>query len=150
MTAMAISVASPLVALADEGVEKGYTYTYDYWGEVQYSPDAYSVVGVYTAGQLGIEGGFKNPDGLFIKDRFVFVCDTGNNRIIQWERTDNDDFRHVRTINEIKGDVNIKNLLYVIWIILSGAELLVMMVRKILKLDRKLLSASYMQNSRII
>jgi hypothetical protein len=110
MTAMAITVASPLTALADEGVEKGYTYTYDYWGEVQYSPDAYSVVGVYTAGVLGIEGGFKNPDGLFIKDRFVFVCDTGNNRIIQWERTDNDEFRHVRTINEIKGDVNIKNL----------------------------------------
>ncbi len=110
MTAMAVTVASPLVAYADEGVEKGYTYTYDYWGEVQYSPDAYSVVGVYTSVDLGMDTGFKTPDGLYTKDNYVFICDTGNNRVIQWERLDSDEFKLVRIIDEIKGDVEIKTL----------------------------------------
>ena len=32
-----ILVSMPIQAQA---AEKGYTYTYDYWGDVQYSPDA--------------------------------------------------------------------------------------------------------------
>ena len=27
---------------AEDGLEKGYTYNYDYWEEIQYSPDANS------------------------------------------------------------------------------------------------------------
>lgn len=29
--------------------EKGYTYNYDWWTDVQYSPDLYEVTGVFTA-----------------------------------------------------------------------------------------------------
>ena len=33
-------------ALADDGFHTSYTYTYDYWEEVQESPDAYKVANV--------------------------------------------------------------------------------------------------------
>ena len=42
---------------ATVSAETGYTYNYDYWGDVQYSPDAYRVVGVYTAVEMGLEMG---------------------------------------------------------------------------------------------
>ncbi len=110
MTAVAVTLAAPLTAYADEGVEKGYTYTYDYWAEIQYSPDAYSVIGVYTAGQLGLDTGFKKPDGIYVKNRNVFVCDTGNNRVVEWERIDDDDFKLLRIIDKISGDIEVKEL----------------------------------------
>ena len=42
LCAVTILVMTPVAVLASEG----YTYNYDWWGDVQYSPDAYSVVGV--------------------------------------------------------------------------------------------------------
>ncbi len=110
MTAMIAVVASPLVVYAEDAVQKGYTYTYDYWGEIQYSPDAYSKVGVYTAGVLGLDGGFKRPDGLYINGKDVYICDTGNNRIVHFERLDDDEFKLIEIISEIKGDVEVKTL----------------------------------------
>ncbi len=108
--AIALAVCTGLTAVvpafADDGVETGYTYTYDFWDEVRYSPDAYEVVGVYTAGDLGLDTGFKNPDGLFVFENYVFVCDTGNSRILQWERTAEDKFTFVREIKEVKGIEN--------------------------------------------
>lgn len=49
---------SPLSVLADE---KSYTYNYDYWGDVQDSPDAYTVAGVYTAEAFGLDLNLRNP-----------------------------------------------------------------------------------------
>ena len=39
LCAVTILVMTPVAVLASEG----YTYNYDWWGDVQYSPDAYSV-----------------------------------------------------------------------------------------------------------
>lgn len=100
-----ILVGSSLVAHA----EGSYTYCYDYWGEVQASPDAYDVVGVYTFLDLGLDKQFNNPSGLTVKGDEVFICDTGNNRILQYKRTAADKLELVRTIDEVKGSVEVKN-----------------------------------------
>jgi hypothetical protein len=56
-----IKPASPKTASADEG----YTYNYDWWGRA-ISPDAYEVVGVFTAKDLGLDLDFNSPSGLYI------------------------------------------------------------------------------------
>lgn len=83
--------------------EEGYTYNYDYWGDVQYSPDAYTVQGVYTAVDMGLEGRFLNPQGLNVIGDMIYICDTGNNRIIELERTDKDTIELVRVIDSFQG-----------------------------------------------
>lgn len=88
---------------AEDGLEKGYTYNYDYWKEIQYSPDAYSTVGVYTAAELGLEKNLSSPQGMYVQGKEVYICDTGNNRILQLNRTSNEKFELVRIIDEIKG-----------------------------------------------
>jgi tetratricopeptide (TPR) repeat protein len=58
-----------------------YTYNYDFWEEQVSSPDAY-YVGAYILGtSLGI-GSFRDPQGLFVRDNRVYICDSGNNRIV--------------------------------------------------------------------
>lgn len=87
--------------------ETGYTYNYDWWGDVQYSPDAYEVAGVYTAVELGLDQKLNNPQGLFVKDQMMYICDTGNNRILEFERTGTS-FELKRTIEEFTGNVEVK------------------------------------------
>lgn len=87
--------------------ETGYTYNYDWWGDVQYSPDAYEVAGVYTAVELGLDKKLNNPQGLFVKDQMMYICDTGNNRILEFERTGTS-FELKRTIEEFTGNVEVK------------------------------------------
>lgn len=88
---------------AEDGLENGYTYNYDYWEEIQYSPDAYSTVGVYTAAELGLDKNLNSPQGMCVQGKEVYICDTGNNRILQLNRTSNEKFELVRIIDEIKG-----------------------------------------------
>jgi DNA-binding beta-propeller fold protein YncE len=58
-----------------------YTYNYDFWDEQVSSPDAYRV-GAYILGSaLGI-GSFRDPQGLFIRGDRIYICDSGNNRIV--------------------------------------------------------------------
>lgn len=96
-----LTMAQPRTASASEG----YTYNYDWWGDVQYSPDAYEVVGVYTASDLGLDTEFNSPSGLFIYGNRIYVCDTGNNRIVELERTSIDSFSLVRVIDSFYGEV---------------------------------------------
>lgn len=58
-----------------------YTYTYDFWDIEQSSPDAYNPIGEWLGKDLGIDN-FKDPQGLFIRDNRLFICDSGNNRIV--------------------------------------------------------------------
>ena len=81
--AVLVTSLSPIVAKAD----KGYTYNYDWWEDVQYSPDMYEVVGVVTAPDMGVEGKLSQPQGMFVKGNSIYICDSGNNRIIEIERT---------------------------------------------------------------
>lgn len=85
-------------ALADTG----YTYNYDYWEEVQYSPDAYAVKATLTNKELGIEKKLSNALSLYVRDNIIYVCDTGNNRIIQI-RYENDTYSVDRIIDSITG-----------------------------------------------
>jgi hypothetical protein len=81
------------VALADDGFSTSYTYTYDYWDDVQESPDAYRVVEMIDSTTLGLDslGGkrLNRPQSLFVQGDDLYVCDTGNNRILQLRREGN-------------------------------------------------------------
>lgn len=95
---------------ADDGLKKGYTYNYDYWSDVLYSPDAYSTVGVYTSVELGLEQGFNNATGMYVRGDTLYICDTGNNRIVELQKVSKDTFELVRIIHTIKGEVAVKTL----------------------------------------
>lgn len=106
-----VVLAMPSMAVsASTTVERSYTYNYDFWGDVQDSPDAYSVVMVYTAGDLGLEKNFNNPQSMFVQGDMVYICDTGNNRIVQLRRVDTVEFEVIRIFDSIKGNVENKEL----------------------------------------
>lgn len=58
-----------------------YTYNYDVWGEAVPSPDAYRVSAYLLGKSFGI-GSFRDPQGLFVLGNQLYVCDSGNNRIV--------------------------------------------------------------------
>ncbi|MCQ2598245.1 MAG: hypothetical protein MJ181_10425 [Treponema sp.] len=66
---------------------KGDSYIYDYWGEVEKSPDMYRVSSVMYASDLGLDVSLKNPSGLFCYKNLVYILDSDNNRIIELEYT---------------------------------------------------------------
>lgn len=110
MLCMGVVLGASECLLADDGSERGYTYNYDYWGDIQYSPDAYETVGVYTSVELGLDKSFNSAEGMYVKDNRVYICDTGNNRIIELEWTKENTFKVIRTYDEIKGSTNQKSL----------------------------------------
>lgn len=97
---MSFTMALPVSA------EEGYTYSYDWWGDIQYSPDAYEVVGVYTAVELGLEEALLNPQGLFVCGDMIYICDTGNNRIIEIKRESTAKLTVTRVIESFEGAEN--------------------------------------------
>ncbi|MDR2717214.1 MAG: hypothetical protein LBB89_04000 [Treponema sp.] len=76
-----------------------YTYNYDFWFEQVSSPDAYYVNAYILGTSLGI-GSFRDPQGLFVCDNRVYICDSGNSRIIllAWE---NGEHRLVSVVNSV-------------------------------------------------
>ena len=104
-----VFMTSSLSVMASD-TDNSYTYNYDYWGDVQDSPDAYTVTNVYTASSFGLDLNFRSPQGMFVKDNMIYICDTGNNRIVQIERTGTEQFEVVRIFDTIKGDTDVKNL----------------------------------------
>ena len=103
MASVVIALSSSMVAAAEEG----YTYNYDFWGDVQYGPDAYTPVGVYTSVELGLDKKLTLAESLFVYENMLYICDTGNNRIIELERTAHDKFEVRRYIDSFKGDVEV-------------------------------------------
>jgi tetratricopeptide (TPR) repeat protein len=61
-----------------------YTYNYDFWAEQVASPDPYRVSAYILGSTLGI-GNFREPQGLFVRENRVYICDSGNNRIVLLE-----------------------------------------------------------------
>ena len=92
--------------------EEGYTYNYDWWEEVQYSPDAYTVAGVFTSQDLGLDTLLSSPSGLFVCGNRVYVCDTGNNRILELERGSTDSLTLRRIIDSFKGGSGVNTFNY--------------------------------------
>ena len=68
---------------ANDGFSTSYTYNFNYWGDVQDCPDLYSVSKVFTSADLGLETRMKSPEGLTVHGDYIYICDTGNNRIIE-------------------------------------------------------------------
>lgn len=103
-------LASAFVLMSSSTIvhaEGSYTYCYDYWGDVQNSPNAYEVTKVFTSSDLGLEKYLNNPSGLTTYGDSVYICDSGNNRIIEIKRVDRESFELVRIIDEFKGDVEV-------------------------------------------
>lgn len=90
---------STVSAMADTG----YTYNYDFWDEVSHSPDAYTVKATLTENELGLETRMSKAEGLFVKDNLIYVCDTGNNRIIVIEYKD-DTYTVIDIFDSFTGD----------------------------------------------
>lgn len=92
----------PVSAYA-ETHEHGYTYNYDYWGDVQDCPDFYTVSRVFTSSDLGLDVQMKGPQGMFAYGNFIYICDSGNNRIIELEKTGETSLAVRRIIDSFKG-----------------------------------------------
>jgi tetratricopeptide (TPR) repeat protein len=79
-----------------------YTYTYDFWADNRESPDAYTANRLITGGDLGI-GDFKDPQGMYVRGNLIYLCDTGNNRIVIMERKEYG-ISFVAEFGEFQGD----------------------------------------------
>ena len=103
LCAVCLLAGIPLAQAAD-GFDYAYTYTYDYWGDLRQSPDAYRVKSFLTSADLGLDKQMVNPSGLFVQGDDIYVVDTGNNRIIQLHH-DNGTYTVTRYIDSFTGDV---------------------------------------------
>lgn len=101
----AVMLACPSITVCAR--EDNFTYNYDWWGDVQDSPDFYTVAGVYTSTDLGLDLSLKAPDGLCVVGDLVYICDTGNNRILELERTSLRELQLNRIIDSFQGDVEV-------------------------------------------
>ncbi len=101
--AIATAFLQPLQVSATSSTEGGYTYNYDYWGDYKDSADFYTVCKVFTSTDLGLDVKLKNPQGLFVDGKHMYLCDSGNNRIIELERVSPEKLEVVRIIDSIKG-----------------------------------------------
>ena len=101
---LAVMLVLPLGAAfaITDGYDSVYTYNYDYWDDYQETPDAYRVAQVLQSASLGLEKAMHNPQSLYVRGNEIYVCDTGNNRILQIHR-EGDDYSVVRIIDAIKG-----------------------------------------------
>lgn len=85
------------------GYDYSYTYNYDYWGDLRESPDAYRVQTVIDSSTLGLELSMFNPQSLFVKDDLIYLCDTGNNRILLIRKNGEDSYSVDRIVSEFSG-----------------------------------------------
>lgn len=101
-----ITLSLLLCPAVEAKAAEGYTYNYDYWGLTMYSPDSYEVKEVLTFKELGLDISLKAPQGLFIQGNLVYICDTGNNRIVEI-KYENDTYSVLRVIDSFTGDCEI-------------------------------------------
>jgi len=104
---LAVFVASliPMTAFADE--DGSYTYLYDYWGDVQDTPDFYAPSKVFTSTDLGLDVNLKSPQALYTYGDSMYLVDSGNNRIIEIKVYSTEKMEVVRIIDSFKGDVDV-------------------------------------------
>ena len=87
-------ISSILFAKAD-------TYTYNFWDEIEKSPDSYRVSHVLYANDLGLDKALKNPSSLFAHGNTIYLTDTDNNRIIVLEYTQQKTLELVKIIDHV-------------------------------------------------
>ena len=98
----ALLLTQPMALAIEDGYTSTYTYNYDYWGDVRESPDAYRVQQVLYSGGLGLEKPMRAPQSLFVRGDYLYVADTGNNRILEILR-DGTDYTVTRIIDRVDG-----------------------------------------------
>ena len=86
--ALALMLLAPAALAATDGFSAVYTYNYDYWGEIRESPNAYRADQVIFSGTLALETPMRKPQSLYARGEDLYVCDTGNNRILHLRRED--------------------------------------------------------------
>lgn len=90
-------VLTPMVQVSAQ--TESYTYSYEFF-DLQYeSPDAYTPTALLLGTDLGI-GDFNNPKSLFVRDEYLYIVDSGNNRIVVVDRY----FDFIRTIDKVIND----------------------------------------------
>ena len=106
LLSLSIAFADDSNSMKEDGFSTSYSYNYDYWGDVQMSPDPYRVETVIDSTSLGLEKlgnrQISKPEGIFVRNSDIYVVDTGNNRILQI-RYQNGTARLTRIIEEIQG-----------------------------------------------
>ncbi len=69
----------PLTVKASNGSD---AYNYSFWGDSVPAPAAFQATDLVNGASLGIEA-FREPNDLFVsKDNYIYVTDTGNNRVV--------------------------------------------------------------------
>ena len=92
-------------------IPTNYTYNYDFWEEQVASPDAYRVSDFFLGTHFGI-GHFVEPQGLFIRENRIYVCDSGNNRIVIIEVDENGQHNLSRIVTSVIIDGEESRLAY--------------------------------------
>lgn len=87
-------VLAPAAQVAAES--ESYTYSYEYFDLQLESPDAYTPTDLLLGSKLGI-GDFTNPKSLFVRDEYLYIVDSGNNRIVVVDSY----FEYIRTIDKV-------------------------------------------------
>jgi hypothetical protein len=77
-----------------------YTYNYDFWEEQVASPNAYRVSHYIIGTAFGLNH-FREPQGLFIRGNRIYICDSGNNRILVIEVQENGEHVLVKSVSSV-------------------------------------------------
>lgn len=80
---------------------KADAYTYNFWDEIEKSPDPYRVSHVLYANDLGLDKALKNPSSLFADGNTIYLVDTDNNRVIVLEYTNKKTFELIKVIDHV-------------------------------------------------
>lgn len=88
---------------------KADTYIYNYWDELEKSPDAYRVSHVVYADDLKLDKALKNPSSLFANGNMLYVADTDNNRFIELEYTEKKMLEFRRVIDHVNPSPLLEN-----------------------------------------
>ena len=101
--ALASVIAAGSVSLSSYAVDRSYSYNYDYWGDVQDSPDFYEPCKTFTWKDLNLDKKISNPQGLTADGDFLYLCDSGNNRIIKMKRNTRESLEVVEIYDHFNG-----------------------------------------------
>ena len=100
VAAATLVLLTPVCAFSSE---RTYSYNYDYWGDVQDAPSSYNVCRVFTSSDLKLDVPLSSPQGVTVVNDKIYICDTGNNRIIQLSRPTPQTLVVDRIIDSFKG-----------------------------------------------
>ncbi|MEJ6951466.1 YIP1 family protein [Natronospora cellulosivora (SeqCode)] len=80
-------------------------YTYNFWGNPTPAPQAYLPQKVINGNDLGV-GSFRNPEDIFVRNNTLYILDSGNNRLIYFDR----DFKLINVIDQFKNNGEMDSL----------------------------------------